>query len=125
MTQISVDDYIEGSPELIVEIAVSSVDYDLNVKLPIYRRNGVQEYLVWRVEDEVIDWFVLRHGNYELLQPDSQGIIRSEVFPGLWLDPNSLLHRDPQRVMQVSLQGVNSPEHTNFVQLLQSRRTTR
>src|SRR6266852_3000096 len=83
-TRFSTDDYIEGSPELVAEVASSSVSYDLHAKLHVYRRNGVREYLVWRVLEQAIDWFVLRAGQYERLPVDANGLLRSEVFPGLW-----------------------------------------
>ena len=63
--RISQDDYLEGAPELVAEVASSSASYDLHVKLHVYRRSGVREYLVWRVLDRQIDWFVLREGRYE------------------------------------------------------------
>ena len=78
--------YIEGAPELIVEVAASSASNDLHDKMEAYRRAGVEEYIVWQVLEERIDWFRLRHGRYERLQPDVRGIITSEVFSGLCLD---------------------------------------
>jgi hypothetical protein len=82
-TLVSVDRIIEGGPEFIAEIAVSSIALYLNVRLPINRRNGVDEYLVWRVPDRAIDWFVLHEGEYEALPLTAEGIYKSEVFPGL------------------------------------------
>ena len=84
--RISDDDYIEGAPELVAEVASSSVSYDLGTKLQVYRRNGVREYVVWRVLDRQVDWFVLREGRYEPMALPADGIYRSTVFPGLWLD---------------------------------------
>ena len=84
-SRITEDDYIEGPPELIVEIAASTASYDLHDKKKAYRRNGVQEYLVWRVLDSQLDWFVLEDGAYVQLMADDDGITRSGVFPGLWL----------------------------------------
>jgi Uma2 family endonuclease len=60
--RISDDDYIEGAPELVAEVASSSVSYDLHIKLQVYQRNGSHEYLAWRVRDHAFDWFVLRDG---------------------------------------------------------------
>ncbi|MEO8499216.1 MAG: Uma2 family endonuclease, partial [Planctomycetota bacterium] len=82
---ISDDDYLEGAPELIVEIASSSASYDLGTKLNAYRRNGVPEYVVWRVLDTEFDWFVLREGEYIRQSLTDDGVIRSTMFPGLWL----------------------------------------
>ena len=105
-TRISNDDYIEGAPELIVEIAASSVAYDLHDKKRAYQRNGVREYLVWRVYDCEFDWFYLNAGEYIKLEADENGVIRSEVFPGLWLDVSSLLSGQMQQVLAVLQQGM-------------------
>ena len=112
---IGPEDYVEGAPELAAEVAASSVSYDLHVKLEIYRERGIREYIVWRTRDHAIDWFTLRGDNYEPLQPGDDGILRSEVFPGLWLDTAALLEGDGPRLMAVLQQGVNSPEHAAFV----------
>ena len=108
-----VDGYVTGAPELIVEIAASSVSYDLHEKLNAYRRNGVREYVVWRVWDAAIDWFVLRGGRFEPLQ-SRDGIYHSETFPGLWLDPDAVLRGDLAHALDVLQQGLASPEHTAF-----------
>jgi len=116
--RISEDDYVEGAPELVAEIAASSVSYDLGKKLHAYRRNGVREYIVWRVEDREVDWFVLREGRYEPLPPAVDGTMRSTVFPGLWLDPAALPRGDLATVLALVQQGLGSPEHADFVNRL-------
>lgn len=113
--------YVVGAPELVAEVAASSVSYDLNVKLNAYRRNGVREYVVWRVLDGAIDWFILREGAYERLSPDDAGIYRSEVFPGLHLDTAALLRADLAAALRTLHQGLASDEHTDFVGLLERR----
>jgi Uma2 family endonuclease len=113
--RISDDDYIENAPELAAEVSATSATYDLGVKLQVYRRNGVLEYIVWRVLDREIDWFVLRAGQYERLAPDADGILRSVVFPGLWLDAAALVRGELARVLAVVQEGVGSPEHAAFV----------
>jgi Uma2 family endonuclease len=113
--RISADEYIEDAPELVAEVAASSASYDLHSKLDVYLRNGVREYIVWRVLDRAIDWFVRRDGRYERLAPDPDGILGSEVFPGLWLDPEALVRGDLARVLSVVQQGTASPEHAAFV----------
>jgi Uma2 family endonuclease len=117
--RISEDGYIEGAPELVVEVASSSASYDLHTKLQVYRRNGVREYLVWRVLDQEIDWFVLQAGQYQRLPGDTSGVYRSSVFPGLWLDTAALLRGDLATVLALVQQGVKSPEHAAFVADLQ------
>src|SRR5215472_4287775 len=107
--RISADDYIENAPELVAEVASSSVSIDLTTKLHVYRRNGVREYVVWRVLEQAIDWFVLRAGQYEQLPVDANRWLRSEVFPGLWLDPGALLRGELATVLAIVQQGLGSP----------------
>lgn len=116
--RISEDDYVEGAPELVAEIAASSASYDLNAKRDVYRRNGVREYVVWRVLDGEIDWFVLRGGNYEKLAVDASGLYRSEIFPGLWLDPDALVRDDLATVLDTLQKGLATPEHEALVERL-------
>jgi Uma2 family endonuclease len=113
--RIDGDDYIEAAPEFAAEVAASSASYDLGPKLNAYRRNGVREYLVWSVLDRKIDWFAWRDGRYEPLTAGPDGIIRSDVFPGLWLDVDALLRGDLPRVHAVLYQGLASQGHADFV----------
>jgi Uma2 family endonuclease len=89
--RVTEDNYLEGPPQLLVEVAASSANYDLHEKKEAYRRNGVREYIVWRVIDKAIDWFELRDGAYILRAPDEAGIIESAQFPGLRLSVPSML----------------------------------
>lgn len=117
--RLSEDDYIEGAPELIVEIAASSVAIDLHAKKQAYRRNGVKEYIVWQVLDQKLTWFYLEQGEYVELATDSNGILRSQIFPGLWLGVAELLAGNMQSVLSVLQTGLQSPEHAAFVQRLE------
>ena len=74
-SRISADDYVEGAPELVAEVSSSTASFDLNTKFEVYRRNGVREYVVWRVRDKMIDWFVLRDGEFVRLDPDENGLL--------------------------------------------------
>lgn len=114
--RLSDDDYITGAPELIVEIAASSVSIDLHAKKQAYRRNGVKEYIVWRVLDQQLSWFYLERGEYLELSADSNGIVQSQVFPGLWLAVADLLAGNMQRVLSVLQTGLQSPEYAAFIQ---------
>jgi Uma2 family endonuclease len=116
---LSPDDYIGGPPDLIAEVAASSASYDLYSKLDAYRIHGVREYIVWRVLDRHIDWFVLCDGEYKPLAPAEDGTLRSTVFPGLWLDPTALLSDDLETLLAVLERGLRSPEHTEFKGRLQ------
>ena len=114
-TRISKDDYIEGAPELIVEIAASSAAYDLYDKKRAYKRNEVREYLVWQIYENKFDWFYLEAGEYINLTANEKGIIRSRVFPGLWLAVNSLLSGDMQQVLATVQEGLKITEHREFI----------
>jgi Uma2 family endonuclease len=123
-SHITEDDYIEGAPELVAEVAASSASYDLHDKKEAYRRNGVQEYLVWQVFEQKLDWYRLQDREYVLLEPDEAGIARSQVFPGLWLAVSALIEGDMVKVLAVLQDGLNSPKHTNFVQNLSEQNLT-
>ena len=114
---VTPDRYLEGPPELVVEVAHSSVAYDLHDKLKVYRRNGVQEYLVWQIFDKQLDWFRLSdEGEYLPMEPDEAGIIHSQLFPGLSLNVTALLNDDLAGVLAVLEQGLESAEHKEFVE---------
>jgi Uma2 family endonuclease len=114
--------FVEGAPELVAEVAASSASYDLHDKLNAYRRNGVLEYVVWRVWDRAIDWFVLRGGRYESASLTAGGLYRSETFPGLWLEPAALMRGDLARVIQVVQEGLATSDHAAFVARLEQAR---
>ncbi len=115
---ITDDDYVQGAPELIVEIAASSASYDLHDKLKVYRRNRVQEYLVWRVYNKEFDWFRLNQGEYIPVEPNADGVICSQVFPGLWLAVSALLDGNLAEVLAVLQKGLETAEHQAFVERL-------
>jgi len=107
--------YIEGAPELVAEVASSSVSIDRHTKLNVYRRSGVREYIIWRVLERAIDWFVLRDGQFVAIAPAEDGILRSEVFPGLWLNVPAMLDGKLDVVLATLQQGMATPEHQVFV----------
>lgn len=117
-SQVTADDYLEGAPELIAEVAGTSAAQDLHEKLRVYERIGVREYLVWQVYDRKLDWFELRHGKFEPLLPNAAGITHSNVFPGLALDAAALLRGDLARVLLVLQQSLADPGHAEFVRHL-------
>jgi Uma2 family endonuclease len=118
-SRITEDDYLAGAPELVVEVAASSAAYDLYDKLRVYRRNGVQEYLVVLAFEREFRWFGLEEGEYHILPADEQGMIRSQVFPGLWLQTKLFWDGDMAGVLAVLQEGLASAEHADFVDRLQ------
>ena len=113
--RISADDYIEGPPELVVEIAGSSRAYDLHQKKGAYRRNGVREYLAWITGEQRLLWWELREGEYHEIVPQADGLLKSVVFPGLWLDVQALPRGDKKAVLATLRRGLDSPEHRAFL----------
>jgi hypothetical protein len=81
----------------------------------------VQEYLVWQVFEQKLDLFRLQDGSYMLQQSDGNGVVRSLVFPGLWLAVPTLLAGNMATVLAVLQEGLNSPEYFKFVQELSAR----
>ncbi len=118
---VSADDYLEGSPELVVEIASSTASYDTTEKKKIYRRSGVREYIIWRVADEEIDWFAWNEGDYAALSPDKNGVIESRFFGGLRLNIKAMLADDLQKVLNDLQKGLQSKEHKEFVKNLSEK----
>ena len=114
-SHVDKDGYIAGAPELVVEVAASSVARDLQRKFHAYWRNGVREYVVWRTLDKRIDWFELANGKYVLKQPDSTDSIQSKVFPGLRLAVGALLANNVAGALEALHAGIGSPRHDAFV----------
>jgi Uma2 family endonuclease len=118
---ISDDGYIEGAPELVAEIASSSATIDLGAKKNAYRRNQVQEYLVWQTFENHFSWFRLQAEEFVLIEPDVDGIIRSSTFPGLWLAVPALRAGNMMEVLNVLQVGIAGEAHQAFVQELANR----
>lgn len=121
-SRLDEDEYIEGAPELVAEVAASSASIDLHDKKRVYRRNGVQEYIVWRVLEKQLDWFSLEAGEYLPLEANAAGVIKSRQFPGLWLSVAALLSGDMVAVLATLQEGLQSAEHQEFVQTLKNKK---
>ena len=118
-----VDGYLSGAPELVFEVSGSSANYDSHEKLALYRRFGVKEYVIWRVYDNAVDWYVLRGGDYSPLPGDP--LLRSETFPGLWLNVQALIAADYAAVLKTAAAGVADAAHAEFVKRLAEEQARR
>lgn len=114
------EEYLVGAPELVIEVAHSSRSLDLNRKRQDYLAAGVQEYVVYSIEEQELHWF--HFPSKRKLKPTREGILKSRVFPGLWLDGPALVARDSTRLKAAVMQGVASPEHAAFVLRLGEQR---
>lgn len=107
--------FVRGVPELVVEVSHATRYNDLGPKLDDYERAGLLEYVVLALEPDEVLWHVLQEGRLVALPPDADGLYRSHVFPGLWLDPGALLSRDMRRQRAVLDRGLATAEHAAFV----------
>lgn len=113
---------LHGVPELIIEVAASSASYDLFIKKQRYAEHGVKEYLVWVVLERRFVWFALDSGNYVELPQARNGVIKSNIFPGLWLDTKGMLADNWPKILGTLRQGMETPEYVEFAAKLKSLR---
>jgi Uma2 family endonuclease len=115
------DEYLNGPPELVVEVSSSTESIDLHRKKRDYEKAGVREYVVLALRMEQVFWFARRRGKYQEVALPADGVFRSREFPGLWLDAEALLGNDRRRVLAALAQGLATPEHAAFVANLRKR----
>jgi hypothetical protein len=119
------DNLLHGAPEFVAEVCASSASYDLHVKKDLYERQHVDEYLAVLIYEREIRWHRWEEEGYRIVPPDKNGIWRSETYPGLWLDGKSLLEGDLAKVLAVLQRGLESTEHSEFVEQLKQRMAER
>jgi Uma2 family endonuclease len=89
---------LAGPADLVVEIlSDDSVSRDRQRKMAEYATAGVEEYWIVdpRAGRETTEFYDLAgEGRYDPIAPDADGLLRSKVLPGFWLDPAWLTH-DP------------------------------
>ncbi|MFT3882668.1 MAG: Uma2 family endonuclease [Gemmatales bacterium] len=116
--EVDEEGFLTGIPELIIEVSNSSKSIDLNAKKKVYREHGVKEYIVWRVLDDMIEWFVHQNDSYHPLEADAEGVLRSQAFPGLWLNVPAMLRGDLLEVFATLQKGCATPEHRKYVEAI-------
>lgn len=112
------EDYLQGPPELMVEVSHSTKVLDLRHKRNDYEKAGVVEYMVLLVEHQELRWWHFPTGR--MIKPDRRGIFRSQVYPGLWIHRRALLARDTKRLIEVVQQGLASRAHAVFLKRLEA-----
>ena len=110
-----------GAPELVVEVSLSTLNYDLSAKKELYRKARVLEFPCVQPEKKKVTWFQLVGNDYIEMKPKG-GIFRSHVFPGLWLDAKALLAGNSARILEVLHEGLQTPEHAAFKTKLITRK---
>lgn len=119
--RINDDDYLVGGAELLVEVANSTVAIDTHAKFQDYQRAGVREYIIVIVVTQEVEWYVNGRRGFMALKPDVDGILKSRVFPGLWLDPAAIFERSAKRLLAILNEGLASEEHAKFVKKLEAK----
>jgi Uma2 family endonuclease len=119
-SRINKENYVEGAPELLAEVSHSSRAIDMNQKRDDNKKAGVVEYLVLCVEEQKLHWFDFSKAN--TIRPKADGISRSRVFPGLWIDAKALLAKNTSRLIEVVQMGIASRPHAAFVRRLERAR---
>jgi len=107
-----------GAPELAVEICVTSTEIDFGPKPALYQRAGVREYITVEQFGQRMIWRVLENGAYVAQTPPLDGIVRSQVFPGLWLDLAAFWSDDGAKMLVALNAGLASQDHRQFVERL-------
>jgi len=107
-----------GAPELAVEVCVTSSELDLGPKLALYQRAGVREYITVEARGRRMIWRVLDNGSYIAQTLPADGIFRSRVFPGLWLDVAAFWANDGAKLLMVLNACLASEVHRTFVERL-------
>jgi Uma2 family endonuclease len=120
--RVDPDGYLAGPPELVIEVARSTRAFDLGAKRADYERTGVKEYLVVAIQPDEVHWLVRREGRFTRREPGADGVHRSEVFPGLWLDAGALFAGDLTRLVAALDRGLATPEHRAFAEALAKAR---
>lgn len=112
--------YAEGAPELIVEISGSSRSRDFGAKQALYLKMGVREYLTVQWQKRILIWRRSEAGRFVEIRPGKDGLLRSRIFPGLWLDPAAFWEGNVAAAVHL---GLESPEHAAFVKRLAKTQT--
>ncbi|HUJ24172.1 MAG TPA: Uma2 family endonuclease [Bryobacteraceae bacterium] len=107
--------YCTGAPELAVEICLTSTEVDFGPKRKLYQKAGVREYITIELFWKRMVWRVLENGAYIGQTLPSDGIVRSQVFPGLWLDEAAFWAEDGAKMLAALNAGLASEDHQKFV----------
>lgn len=112
---IADDGYLEGVPELAVEVTASTFTIDSKEKFRVYEKHGVKEYLLWNTEAGTITWYARHKDKFVPMKSNRAGILKSKIFPGLWLEVAAMREGDMTQVMKTLYEGLASAPHRQYV----------
>ena len=77
--------------------------------------------MVVLLREREVRWHRLVGEDYQEMPVNPEGVIRSIVFPGLWLHVATLLEGHVRQVLKTLEEGLASPDHAEFVEHLAAR----
>ena len=95
--------YLEGPASLVVEIvSPESAGRDRGEKFYEYERAGIPEYWLLDPQTRRAEFYQIgAEGQYHLIAPDAEGIYRSSILSGFWLQVEWLWQQPLPRVLDV------------------------
>ena len=97
-SRFSEDDYVEGAPELVAEVASSSVSYRPARQVPrLSPQRGPRVHRLAGPATGRSTGSSSEKGNTSACRSAPDGLTGARSFPGLWLDPAALIRGDSAR----------------------------
>ena len=109
--------YLDGPADLVIEILPPErVGRDRGEKFYEYEQAGIPEY--WLIDDATqrAEFYQLdARGRYQLVAPGDDGVYRSKILPGFWLEV-AWLWRDPLPPVEQTVLAVAGERYTGYLQ---------
>ncbi len=102
------DEVFHGPPNFILDVFDAAADENYLRRRDRFSRYGVHEYVAILNDDpKALAWHRLDAGGYRSVEPDDDGIFRSEALPNFWVPLNALRDRDWWTVLGCIERGVS------------------
>ena len=102
------DEVFHGPPNFVLDVFSSREDPDFLRRRDRFCKHGVHEYL-FAFDGQPVEllWHRLDGGDYRLVEPDDDGILRSDALPNFWLPLKAVQDRDWWTVLGCIERGVS------------------
>lgn len=110
-----VESGFEGPPNFVLDVFTAGDLAEYERRRSLFERFGVTEYVA--VEDSetpVLHWNRLLGGQFQTIESDAPGMIRSLALPGLWIPTNALARRDWWTILAAIERGVTRLGHHEY-----------
>lgn len=96
-------------PDFVIEIlSDSTAERDRGVKFRDYENHQVPEYWIVDVENEVVEQYIIKNGQYELIKKTDEGVIHCSVVKGLDFSVEAIFDENKQfEFLQTIIKGQN------------------